>query len=306
MAPVSDDTFDPDYVPDASPDTPPAAKWSGRVARASQFSGSRLLVIFIVATLVSIYYWRDVFITIQSGQVGVLYLRFGGGTQTDRVLGEGMKIIAPWDKMFIYDLRVQETKHTMKVLTKEGLSVTLNLSIRCHPELDLVGLLQKNIGPDYRDKIVIPEVESALRVTLGQFEMKQVYGSERALVQEAVNQSLEKVEQRFVKIDEVVIREIILPDMVRLEVENKMAQKEVLEAYEYRKQIAEEENKRLQSEAAGIKSYNDTVNSSLTANILKWAGIEATRELAKSPNTKTIIVGTGANGMPIILGGDKQ
>jgi regulator of protease activity HflC (stomatin/prohibitin superfamily) len=303
MAEFTDDTFDAEFVPEE----PAAAKWSNRVSRASQFSGIRLLLILAAAMLVAIYYWKDVFITIRSGEVGVLYLKFGGGTQTDRVLGEGLKIIAPWDTMFIYDLRVSETKHTMNVLTSEGLTVALNLSIRCHPELDLVGLLQKNIGPDYREKIVIPEVESALRITLGNFPMRDVYGSQRAVIQEAINQSLEHVEQKFVKIDEVVLREVILPEKVRVTIEDKMSQKEVLESYEFRGTIAKLEAARRLSEADGIKAYNDTINSSLTPSVLKWAGIEATRELAKSPNSKMIIVGTGANGLPLLLGGgDKQ
>jgi regulator of protease activity HflC (stomatin/prohibitin superfamily) len=300
MAQATNDTFEAEFAPER-----PAAKWSGNIARASHYSGIRILLILAFVSLIAIYFWKDVFITIRSGEAGVLYLRFGGGTQTDRVLGEGMKIIAPWDKLFIYDVRVQETKHTMKVLTSEGLTVTLNLSIRCHPELDLVGLLQKNVGPDYRDKIVVPEVESALRITLGNFPMRDVYGSQRGLIQEAINESLEKVQQKFVKIDEVVLREVILPDKLRETIEDKMSQKELLESYEFRGAIAKLEAERRQTEASGIKAYNDTINQSLTPSVLKWAGIEATRELAKSPNAKTIVIGTGPNGLPLILGGYK-
>jgi regulator of protease activity HflC (stomatin/prohibitin superfamily) len=282
---------------------PAAERWSGRVARASHFTGVRLLVIFALVCLVAIYYWKDVFITIHSGEVGVMYYRFAGGTQTDRVLPEGMKIIAPWDTLFIYDTRVQETKHTMNILSDEGMTVTLNLSIRCHPEYDLVGLLQKNVGPDYRNKIVIPEVESALRTTMGKFHMRDVYGSQRGVIQEAINSSLEKVQQKFVKIDEVVLREVILPEPIRQTIEQKMAQKELLESYEFRSKVAAAEAERLFTEAKGIKTYNDTVNSSLTPSVLRWAGIEATRELAKSPNAKTVVIGSGPNGMPLILGG---
>ena len=299
MADSTNDSFDTEF----GAGQPAVDRWSGRVARASHFTGVRLLVVFALVSLVAIYYWKDVFITIHSGEVGVMYYRFAGGTQTDRILPEGMKIIAPWDTLFIYDTRVQETKHTMNVLTNEGMTVTLNLSIRCHPEYDLVGLLQKNVGPDYRNKIVIPEVESALRITMGNFPMRDVYGSQRGVIQEAINESLEKVQQKFVKIDEVVLREVILPEKVRTTIEEKMSQKEVLESYEFRGQIADLEAKRLLTEGNGIKSYNDAVNSSLTPNVLKWAGIEATRELAKSPNAKTIVIGTPPNGLPLILGG---
>ena len=300
MADANQDTFDGDLGTDRS------AVWSDRIARASHFSGVRLLIAALLVTLVAIYYWKDVFITIHSGEAGVMFYRFGGGTQVDRVLGEGLKIIAPWDTMFIYDLRVQETKHQMAVLTNEGMTVTLNLSIRCHPEPDLVGLLQKNVGPDYRNKIVIAEVESALRTTLGNFPMRDVYGSQRAVIQEAINQSLEQVQQKFVKIDGVILREVMLPDKVRDSVEEKMIQKEMLESYEFRTTIAELESKRRLTEANGVKAANDVINSSLTPNLLKWEGIAATRDLAKSNNAKTVIIGTGPNGLPIILGGEKQ
>ncbi len=198
-----------------------------RVAHAGRLSASRLLLILVVLSFVLVYFWKDVFVTIHSGEVGVRYLRFAGGTQTDRIVGEGLQIVAPWDKLYVYNVRVQETKHSMVILTEEGLTVKLNLSIRFHPERELVGLLQENIGPDYEEKIVIPEVESALRTTLGGFPMKAVYGSQQDLVQEAINAGLEKVEQKFVLIDEVVLREVELPAQVRDVIEQKMTQKEL-------------------------------------------------------------------------------
>src|SRR5579871_3048486 len=125
------------------------------------------------------------------GEVGVLYLRFAGGTQTDRVLGEGMKVIAPWDRLFIYNVRVQEVKHEMNAITDEGLKVKLDLSIRYHPEVELVGLLQQQVGPNYRDQIVIPEVESAVRTLVGASSMTQVYTLQRSVMQTVINDSLD-------------------------------------------------------------------------------------------------------------------
>jgi regulator of protease activity HflC (stomatin/prohibitin superfamily) len=279
--------------------------WYRRLAHAGRVYATRFLVILVVVLFIVIYFWRDVFITVNSGQVGVLYLRFGGGTQTDRVLGEGLKIIAPWDTLYIYDVRVQETKHEMDVLTAEGLKVNLSLSIRYHPEAQLVGLLQQHVGQDYKEKIVIPEVESALRTTMANFAMRDVYGSQRGLVQQAINDSLEKVQEKFVSIDEVVLREVELPAQIRDTIEQKMTQKELAESYEYRLDVAKREAERRQIEAQSIKSYNDVLNTSLTPSVLKWEGIQATKELAKSPNTKTIIIGNqGSAGLPLILGSD--
>ncbi len=280
-------------------------RWYHRFAHTFRLYATRLLMILVIILFVVIYFWRDVFITVQSGQVAVLYLRFGGGTQTDRVLGEGLKIIAPWDKLFIYDIQVQEVKHDMDVLTSEGLKVNLSLSIRYHPERQLVGLLQENVGQGYRDKIVIPEVESALRTTMAMFPMTDVYGSQRGLVQQAINESLEKVQEKFVSIDEVVLREVDLPAQVKNTIEQKMIQKELAESYMYRLDVANREADRLLIEAKGLKSYNDILNSSLTSNVLKWEGIQATKELAKSANAKTIIIGNqSSSGLPLILGSE--
>lgn len=301
MADVRTDGFETDFIPEESEN-----QWAERATDATRATGTRLLLVLALVSLVAIYFWRDVFITVHSGEVGVLFLRFQEGTRTDRVVGEGFKIIAPWDKLFIYNVRVQEVKHTMKVLTTEGLAVTLNLSIRYHPEKDMVGLLHQNVGPDYPQKIVVPEVESALRTVLAPFTMTEVYGSQRSLIQEAINESLERVQQKFVKVDQVVLREVILPDKVREGVEDKMTQQETLEAYQFRQKIAVAEAERLLTEANGRAAANRAIESSLTPEMLKWAGIEATRELAKSPNAKTVVIGSGPDGMPLILGGGGQ
>jgi regulator of protease activity HflC (stomatin/prohibitin superfamily) len=281
-------------------------RWYRRMASAGRGYANKLLVVTAILLLAVVYYYPSMFITIHSGHVGVLYRRFGGGTQTDRVFGEGMKIIAPWDKIFIYEVRVQELKHNFDVLTQEGLKVKLHLSIRYHPQPDLAGLLHERIGPDYKDKVVVPEVESALRFTMASFPMAEVYGAQRTLVQTAVNQGLERVEQKFVKIDEVVLREVELPQQLRETIEAKMTQKELAESYEYRLEVARREAERLLVEANGLRDYNATLNASLTPEVLRWAGIEATKELAKSPNAKTVVIGSGPNGLPLILGGGIQ
>jgi regulator of protease activity HflC (stomatin/prohibitin superfamily) len=262
------------------------------------------LFIGIIA-LIIVYLAPSMFITIQSGQVGVLYLRFFGGTQTDRVLSEGFKVIPPWDKLFIYTVRVQEAKHDLTVLTHEGMNVLLHVSIRYHPEADLVGLLHQRVGPDYKDRVVIPEVEAALRTTMANFSMRDAYGSQRGLVQRAINDSLEQVSQKFVKVDNIVLRGLELPAKVRESIEEKMTQQELSEAYKFRIEREQQEALRKKIEADGTKLYNDTLNSSITPNVLKWRGIEATRELAQSPNTKTVIVGTSGTTLPLMLGSEK-
>jgi len=279
-----------------------------RLARASHWAhgqANKVVVITGILLFVIIYFAPDIFYSIKSGEVGVLYLRFAGGTQTDRVLGEGMKIIPPWDKLFIYNIRVQEVKHSMDVLTSEGLNVKLDLSIRYNPEVEMVGLLHQKVGPDYAEKIVVPEVESSLRTAMAGMSLHDVYGSERGIVQTIINDSIEHISQKFVHLDEIVLRQVELPDSIKKTIEQKMAQKELAESYEFRLEVERQEAARRQIEAYGLAQYNSILNDSLTPNVLKWEGIQATKELAKSPNSKTIIIGNTANGLPLILGGGK-
>jgi regulator of protease activity HflC (stomatin/prohibitin superfamily) len=277
-----------------------------RLVRGLESNVARLFILLFVLVFFFVYFAPNIFITVHSGEVGVMFLRFFGGTQTDRVLGEGLKIIPPWDHLFLYTVRVQEEKAIVQVLTKEGLSVTLHLSIRYHPEEEMVGMLHKTVGTEYKERIVIPEVEAAMRTVMGEFEMREVYGSERGLVQKVINDSLEHVSQKYVKIDSVVLRRVELPPKVADAIQDKMTQKEIAEAYEYRMEQAKQESARQQIEASGIKSYNDLLNSSLTPNVLKWEAIEATKKLAQSPNTKVIIMGNTSATLPLMLSGDKE
>jgi regulator of protease activity HflC (stomatin/prohibitin superfamily) len=247
-----------------------------------------------------VYFAPSIFITIHSGEVGVLYHRFGG-TVTESVMGEGLKMIWPWDHVYVYDTRLQEVKHTMKVLTSEGLPITLHLSIRFRPELETIGLLHEKVGPDYVKTIVIPEVESELRTVMGQFSMRDVYGAQQGLVQRVINDSLEQVSQNYVRIDDVLLVQVELPPSIRKSVEAKMTEKERAESYEYRLAAEKSEAERREIDATGLQKYNQILSSSLTPSILEWKGIQATEDLAKSPNTKTVIVGSTKNGLPLIL-----
>ena len=124
-------------------------------------------------------------------------------------------------------------------------------------------------------------------------------------MQQAINESLEKVQEKFVSIDEVVLREVDLPAQVKDVIEQKMTQKELAESYMYRLDVANKEADRRKIEAASIAAYNSVLDKSLSANVLKWEGIQATKELAKSPNAKTIIIGNQSSaGLPLILGNE--
>jgi regulator of protease activity HflC (stomatin/prohibitin superfamily) len=148
----------------------------------------------------------------------------------------------------------------------------------------------------------MPEVRSVIRTVFGQYKPEEIYTTQKAIQETVSVMSKIKMEARFVSIDEVPIERISLPETVADAIEAKLAQQQLDEEYVYRIAVANKEAERKLIEARGQKAYNDTVSSSLTPSLLSLQGIQATLELAKSPNTKVIMVGSGKNGLPVILG----
>ena len=256
-----------------------------------------LIVLFLL-----IFFSEYMFITVGAGQGAVLFKRFYGGTVVDRVFGEGIHAIFPWDKMTIYNLRVQQVTHEFNVLTKNGLGINLNISIRFHPQPAMLGVLHKLVGPDYTNKVVIPEIEHVLRVIIGRLGANEVYSTktESSPLEKALIEGIEQVGQKFINIDDVIIKRVKLPQQVELAIHFKLEQKHMAQAYEFilQKEAKEAERKRI--EAQGIKDHNDTINSSLSASVLKWKGIQATLDLSRSRNAKVVVIGSGKEGLPII------
>ena len=248
-----------------------------------------------------VYFWTNIVITIHSGELGILYRRLFGGTVVDRVYGEGLTIIWPWNIMTVYNVRYQTTPHQMEVLTRKGLKIQVNLSIRYRPETEVLGVLHQVVGQDFLQKIVIPEVEATLRTVLGRFDAAEIYTTKKGVVQQVVNESLEQVSQRFVKIDNVMITGVELPPKIKEAIETKLEAQQMAEAYEFKLEREMKEAERKRIEAAGIRDYNILIESSLSDNVLKWKGVEATRDLSRSENSKVVIIGGGKDGLPVIL-----
>lgn len=265
----------------------------------------QIIVGFLLTLLLFIYFIPEIFINVGAGEAGVMWYRFFGGTQEDKVYGEGLHVICPWDKMYTYDVRVQERSRELTVLTKEGLTALLSVSIRFYPEYALLGVLHKKVGPAYTEKIVIPEVDSALRIAIGKLTAEELYSSRLNIVTQVVSESVEQVANNYVGINDVVIRSISLPTLVREAIEIKIQQKHLADSFVFRIQAAEQEAQRKTIEAGGLASYNDIVDRSLTDKVLSWQGVQATMALSTSNNTKVVIVGNNKSELPVILGGDK-
>jgi regulator of protease activity HflC (stomatin/prohibitin superfamily) len=281
-------------------------EWAGRQYRRSKAFLRRnapyvILLLFLLSFFV-IFFFNRIVVSIHPGELGVLWRRLGGGTQIDTVYREGVHFILPINEMYIYNVRKQQFTDTIDVLTVDGLTVRVRYSARYFLDKDTLPLLHQRVGPDFVNVVVRPEMRSVMRTVFGQYKPEEIYTTQKAIQERVSVLSKTHLEARFVGLDDVPIESITLPPRISEAIEAKMAQQQLDGEYVYRLSIAAKEADRKRIESAGIKVYNDTVNSSLTPPVLAWHGILATQELSKSPNAKVVVIGSGPNGLPLILG----
>jgi regulator of protease activity HflC (stomatin/prohibitin superfamily) len=269
------------------------AKWLRRSVFGIGLAFLRLLFAIV-------YFWPRVVVTIHAGQEGVLWRRFSG-TGLDIVLLEGVHLIFPWDHVYVYDVRIQRVDHTVEILSTDGLEISVEVSTRYFPVMKTVPRLHQKVGPDYVTRIIIPEVVLAVREVMGKYRPQELYTRRTEEMQAQIkSRAAAQVQDRFITIDDVLIRKIVLPASVQQAIQRKLTQEQEAQEYEFRLQKETREAERKRREALGIATYQTIVSGGLKPEFLRWKGIEATLELAKSPNAKVIVIGNG-EGLPLIL-----
>lgn len=258
-------------------------------------------VIAIVALLIII---TKSAITIGSGEAGVLYKTFGGGVVTDEPpLGEGFHIVAPWNKVFVYEVRQQEIYERMNVLSSNGLDIKLEASAWFQPQYEHLGKLHQEKSEMYKERILLPAIRSAARSVVGRYTPEQLYSSKRdAIQQEIFEETRNIVQDQYIQLNEVLVRDVTLPATIKDAIERKLKQEQESLEYEFRLVTAQKEAQKQIIEAQGKADANKILSESLNERILQDKGIEATVKLSQSSNAKVIVIGSGESGMPIILG----
>lgn len=264
-----------------------------------------VLIVVGVGVLFLILFSSSMFKTIQPGERGVIFRPWTTGLDTQNIYGEGLQVIAPWNTLFIYNVKEQQEEELMDVLDKEGLSISVEVSIRFNPKYNKIGHLHGIFGADYKNTLVIPEVRSSVRKVMGRYKAEEIFSTKRKEVEDAIFYETKEIlesEKNNIEMTALLIRSIQLPPQIKQAIENKLKQQQEAEAYKYRLDKEQSEAERKKIEAEGISNYNKIISASLTDNILKQRGIEATIKLAESQNTKVIVVGSGKDGLPLILG----
>lgn len=263
---------------------------------------ARKYLIPVAGVVILLIFLFNSTVTIESGNAGVMYRPFGGGVDIKNTYGEGFHLIAPWNKMIKYEVRQQEGYEKMTVLSSNGLDIILEASIWFQPRFEQLGELHQKRGEQYVERVIKPAIRSATRSVVGRYTPEQIYSSKRDAIQEEIYTETKKIlDKQFVQLNEVLIRDVTLPPTIKGAIERKLKQEQEALEYEFRIEKAKQEAERQRIDAEGKARANRILSASLTDKILKEKGIEATKELAKSENSKVVVVG-GKDGLPLILG----
>ncbi len=263
------------------------------------------IAIIIGVVLLIIVFWSRMTVSIPGGHGGVLFKLFAGGIDTERTYGEGFHFLAPWNKMYVYETRQQEIAEEMNVLSSNGLEISVDFSTWYQPRFNELGKLHAIIGQDYLRRIIIPAMRSSARSVVGRYTPEQIYSTKRDAIQIEIYEETQKLlEERHVQVNQVLIRSITLPPTIKTAIESKLKQEQEALEYEFKLEKAQQEAERQRIDAEGKARANRILSASITEQILREKGIEATIELSKSPNSKVVIIGN-KDGLPIILGDTK-
>jgi regulator of protease activity HflC (stomatin/prohibitin superfamily) len=257
-------------------------------------------VSFLVMIIMCVIALTRFFTQIPAGHIGVVDFF---GVVSDRTLPSGINLVNPMARIIKYSIQTKEHKETMQVLTKEGLTIGLEISVLYRLDPDSAAQVYKTVaGGDYETIILIPQFRSISRAVTASFQASALYSTERdrlgATIQEELATTLIK---RGVTVESTPLRNVALPSQLTEAIEQKQRADQESQRMEFVLTKEKQEADRKRIEAQGIADFQAIVTAGISDNLLRWKGIEATEKLAQSANTKVIIVGAGKDGLPIIL-----
>jgi prohibitin 1 len=235
-----------------------------------------------------------------TGHVGVLTLF---GRVTGETLGEGIHLINPLKTNNELSIQTQTLKESASVPSSEGLMMSLDTSLIYHLNPDRAADVFQKISADYENKVVEPTLRSAIREATASHTANALYTGEREMVAKQIYEQVStQLRERGLTVENVLLRDIQLPATLKASIEAKQQAEQEALAMNFRLQKETQEAQRKRIEAAGVRDFQQIVAQGITPSLLEWKGIEATENLARSPNSKVVVIGNNKNGLPLILG----
>ena len=265
----------------------------------------RALIIAVILIGPGLILLSSMTVNIPSGYAGLTFNTFGGGVDpADEPLGPGFHFKAPWNKVYEYEIRQKERLEKLEVLSSNLLKIEMDMTVFYQPVFEDLGRLEIERGRNYEDKIVTPAMRSVAREVIARYLPEEFNTTRREEIQAEIDSALTvKLAENFLQLNDVLIRNISLPRKLEEAIERKLQQEQESLEYEFRLEKETKEAQRKRIEAEGIRDFQEIVSSGISDELLRWKGIEATSQLAESENAKVVVIGSGEDGLPLILGG---
>ena len=291
-----------------------------------------IFILSIIITIVSIFVWRSAvrkvqqnimfrtvsnasilaavvfgisalaqcFTQIPAGYVGVVDIF---GIVSEKTFPAGINLVNPLASVVKYSIQTKEHKEMMQVLSREGLTIGLEVSALYKLNPDSAARVYKTVtGGDYETIILIPQFRSICRAVTASFQASALYSTERERLSGSIQEELAKtISPRGVIIENTPIRNVALPVQLTEAIEQKQKADQESQRMEFILTKEKQEADRKRIEAQGIADFQRIVAAGISEQLLRWKGIEATLKIAESNNTKVVIIGSGKDGLPIIL-----
>src|SRR3977135_1152860 len=261
--------------------------------------GSKILI--LAAAIFALIFFFSCVVSVPTGHVGVLTLF---GRVTGETLGEGIHVINPLKTNNEMAIQTQTIKESANVPSSEGLMMSLDTSLIYHLNPDRSAEVFQKIGADYENVVVEPTLRADIREATASHTANALYTGEREMVAKQIyDQLTAELNKRGLTVENVLLRDIQFPTTLKAAIEAKQQAEQESLAMNFRLQKETQEAQRKRIEAAGVRDFQQIVAQGITPSLLEWKGIEATENLAKSPNSKVVVIGNNKNGLPLILGG---
>jgi prohibitin 1 len=259
----------------------------------------RLLVGGALAVVIVIMAWSAL-AYVPPGHVGVLT---SFGRVTGEILPEGTHFVSPFKINHVLSVRTETQEEHTSTPSMEGLNLEMDTSLIYHLDSGKAANLFQTLGTEYAARIIDPNLRSIIRDTTAGHSANTLYSSSRKQVEDEIMKGLKTaLEPRGIIVENVLLRDIQLPSMLRASIETKQQAEQESLAMSFRLQKERQEADRKRIEAQGIHDFQQIVAQGISPQLLQWKGIEATETLAKSSNTKIIVIGNTKTGLPLVIG----
>ena len=265
----------------------------------------KAMIMGIFGLIFVVFFGSSMFTTIHAGEKGIKFYTLGSGLDTEYTYGQGMNFHMPWDKLIVYNVKTQTLAIRVDGKDKNQVQCALAMNIIYHPLEDSIGILENQIGRDYVNTLIKPKLGDIALTVIKEYTYDQIISDKKDDVKLSIQKMMQdELISRNIVIEEIKISDIIISDEIEKAITEKVEAEQLAlkQKYVLDKELQEAERKRI--EAKGIADFQQIVNRTITPQLLKWKGIEATQEIAKSQNAKVIVIGNGDGDLPIILGGE--